>query len=124
MQSPNQNTNPSPLFIEVTENLKTFLGGFTREELSPERVAIAQEESPRVEVLQLIEDSLCECEEYHHDPRRETEHTYRCPTCAPLIAKIKKCESCDFMVEHYWDVDPTEFSGWACKSCDTLHKGH
>jgi len=124
MQSPNQNTNPSPLLVELEAITKIFLGGFTREELSPERVAIAQEESPRVEVDQLLKDSLCECEEYQHDPKRETEHTYRCPTCEPLTAKIKKCESCDFMVEHYWDVDPTEYSGWACRQCDTLHKGH
>ena len=124
MQSPHNNTNPSPLFIEVAENLKTFLGGFARGELNPEEIATVQEESPRAEVLQLIKDSLCECEEYHHDARHETEHTYRCPACEPLTAKLKKCDECGFVVEHEWRSDPSTFSGWTCKQCDTLHRGH
>ena len=124
MQSPNQNTNPSPLLLELEAITKILLGGFAREELSHERVAIAHEESPRVEVDQLLKDSLCECEDYHHDPKRETEHTYRCPTCEPLTVKLKKCDECGFVVEHEWQSDPSIFSGLACKQCDTLHKGH
>ena len=124
MQSPTQNTNPSPLLLELEAITKIFLGGFSRGELSPERVAIAQEESPRVEVDQLLKDSLCECEEYHHDARHETEHTYRCPTCEPLTAKLKSCDECGFVVEHEWRSDPSIFSGWTCKQCDTLHRGH
>ena len=69
MQSPHNNTNPSPLLLELEAITKIFLGGFSRGELSPEEIATVQEESPRVEVDQLLKDSLCECEEYHHDAR-------------------------------------------------------